>query len=811
MMKNNRLLSIRFMLFFPLFIFCGLCSGQDRGIDKAYEWPMAAGDAAWTGYSPDPTIKPPFRLKWAVLWRGGLRATSFSVGGGRLYGRSVCLDAETGDLMYKAGFGGDTPTYYKERLYVGGKGVRVIDAATGKRLWYKYDYRLSPDTGPTSVSLTVCDGAVYTGLIRKHEGNDTYFAAALDTENGRELWAVPLLPIPKDYKRPSSGFTLRTGMGVPSVGGGRVFVTTRIPGAVYALDRTNGRELWRQEGVWGQYGLSTDGKHVWAADKEQGVWALDAKTGRKLWHWGGTDKGRHKGHYLRLGTGRHPPMLAEGKLVLSNYGRHYTGLDARTGKLAWVAGDNDAPYGGSCAAPIGAAGHVYTDALIGKDYNGSLSRPGIYAVDVQTGKCVWKHPLSSKSCARSSVACSSIYVPGQYEICCFEAVPPDYTNEPQPPPARAAGPLSAMAKPFDGKPGDPGNKPEGGIDWPMQGGCPARCGLDINIGLPIKEAWKFNSGGRVRSSPIIAGGLVYAGSDSGKLFALELSTGRRKWSTPVNPPEESRDKIRWIRCAPAVAEGIVVCGADDGVMRAFEAKTGKPRWSFRTAGRIRSSPVIMGKRVVFGSWDGRCYCVRLSDGKEFWRYRVSDPGVRVYAPPAVARGRVYVGAWEDRSIHALDLGTGRPLAGFRFSPGRGVSIGLVLGLAVHRGFLMTAAWSKAKLSGRFFDPESGKGLGGAELLVKGSGSRARAGRYDGLRNPATDTIQAGDLTIGVNERGTLEIRRLSQKLGETAKLVWEWKSPARAEIWTAPAAAAGFIVIGSDDGHVYAFRYTKED
>ena len=92
----------------------------------------------------------------------------------------------------------------------------------------------------------------------------------------------------------------------------------------------------------------------------------------------------------------------------------------------------------------------------------------------------------------------------------------------------------------------------------MYGGGPERCGLDIRINLPVEEAWKFPTGGKVRSSPVIAGGLAYVGSDSGRLFAVNLSTGARQWEADIG----SR-----VRSAPAVADGIVVCGADDGVLR----------------------------------------------------------------------------------------------------------------------------------------------------------------------------------------------------------------------------------------------------
>jgi outer membrane protein assembly factor BamB len=240
--------------------------------------------------------------------------------------------------------------------------------------------------------------------------------------------------------------------------------------------------------------------------------------------------------------------------------------------------------------------------------------------------------------------------------------------------------------------------------------------------------------------------------------------------------------------------------------------------------------------VVFGSWDGRCYCVRLSDGKEYWRWQVGDPGVRLFAPPAVANGRVYVGAWEDRKIHALDLGTGKPLAGYEAKSGYSTKVSLVQGLAVYRGLVATC---NDRL-GQLIDPNNGEvlcryvGLGskllpalpafsgeriylpcspqGTRLSAALSRAKARPDekrRAERFKSPVLNApLVGGRLLVAATEAGTLEVRRLPEEQSdEVSQIVWEWKSPSSAEIHTAPAAAAGFIVVGSDDGHVYAFRH----
>ncbi len=803
------------------------------------EWPMLGHDAGWSNYSPDKRVKPPFRLKWATFVDSSHR-TTMSVAGGRLYGRDSCLDAETGDLLWTANLGGvTTPTYYQGRLYTAKRGVSAFDAATGKKLWGKLGYGICRKS---VTGLPVCDGAIYCGRFKEQNGRKTYFACALDAKNGNEIWSTPLIATPKKDK-PRKGYDLRVGMGEAAVAGGRVFFTTHVPPAVFALDQKTGKELWRREGVWGQSGVSADEKHVWATDEQQGVVALDAKTGKQLWQWGGSKQHRAKTHYMSVGTSNKQPAFAYGKLFTSNYGRRYTALDAKTGKELWVTGDLKCnPWVGSCAPAVTAAGYVYSSGLYGSEFNARNYLFRLYAVSQATGKPVWKHPVGSRSCARATVAYGRVYLPGDGEYWCFEPVGADYKNDPQAPPSAPAGSLTAMAKPFGGKAGtaEAGDKPKGGKDWPMYGGSPARCGLDVKLGLPVKDVWKFQTGGKVKSSPVIADGTVYVGSDSGELFALDLATGRKKWSAKVTPHPKSKTQSKWLRSAPAVAKGIVVCGADDGVLRAFDAATGKPKWQFRTAGQIRASPAIVGDRVVFGSWDGRCYCVRLSDGKEFWRWEAEDVRMRVQAPPPVAGGRVYVSPWEGRKVFALDLGTGKPVAGYEI---RGSypkpRVGLAQGLAIYRGViaatglqsdgaLLDAASGKllgtsglygsatfpclpAFGGGNIYQPASGPGAAklSAALAKKRRGGKKKR-RPARFKNTARNILVAGDLLVAATRKGTLEVYA-SPKAGsdEQPKLVWEWKSPSGAEIQTSPAAASGFIVVGSDDGHVYGFSYGK--
>jgi outer membrane protein assembly factor BamB len=60
---------------------------------------------------------------------------------------------------------------------------------------------------------------------------------------------------------------------------------------------------------------------------------------------------------------------------------------------------------------------------------------------------------------------------------------------------------------------------------------------------------------RIDSSPAIAGGRVYVGSNDGRLYALDLASGTVAWQ---------HDEGAALSASPALASGRVVIGSTEG-------------------------------------------------------------------------------------------------------------------------------------------------------------------------------------------------------------------------------------------------------
>ena len=214
--------------------------------------------------------------------------------------------------------------------------------------------------------------------------------------------------------------------------------------------------------------------------------------------------------------------------------------------------------------------------------------------------------------------------------------------------------------------------------------------LDADTG---KVRWKVTMG-PTESSPLVAGGLVYVGDWSGKLYALNARTGRVVWTyqtgdkikdgvayaggrvyfgsydSHVYALNARTGKLVWKAGAqqrlgatgtfystPAVAYGRVYIGSTDGKMYSFGATSGKLRWSHGTGSYVYSSPAVWNRGVYAGSYDGTFYCFDAATGDVRWQFKTNGP---ISGSAAVINGVVYVANFGGRT-YGLDARTGKVL------------------------------------------------------------------------------------------------------------------------------------------------------
>ena len=186
-----------------------------------------------------------------------------------------------------------------------------------------------------------------------------------------------------------------------------------------------------------------------------------------------------------------------------------------------------------------------------------------------------------------------------------------------------------------------------------------------------RRLWRFDAGSPVTSSPAVATGLVVAMTRGGRIFAVSERSGRLRWSrqTGAELPFNTYPAGRWDVWAssPVISGSAVVIGGADGVVYALDLATGRTRWTARTGGRVRATPAVADGMVIVGSWDGRVYALDLATGAERWVHRTIGDTLdskafgfdrrAMQSSAAIADGGVYVGS-RDGGLYALDLRTG---------------------------------------------------------------------------------------------------------------------------------------------------------
>ena len=166
------------------------------------------------------------------------------------------------------------------------------------------------------------------------------------------------------------------------------------------------------------------------------------------------------------------------------------------------------------------------------------------------------------------------------------------------------------------------------------------------IGNTVSLKWKYETGGEVKSSPVVSNGIVYVGSDDHKVYALSATNGKQLWNFTTNGPVSS---------TPAIENGIVYIGSTN--LYAINSTTGRQIWNFTPDFPVDYSELAITNGIIYFQ-AGYTYALNASDGSLIWTFSPFDNMDRKsWFSPAIANGIVYAGSI-DGKIYALNATTG---------------------------------------------------------------------------------------------------------------------------------------------------------
>ncbi len=321
-------------------------------------------------------------------------------------------------------------------------------------------------------------------------------------------------------------------------------------------------------------------------------------------------------------------------------------------------------------------------------------------------------------------------------------------------------------------------------------------GIYLAPGVPALHGlkWKFKSDGPIISSPAVADGMVYFGSNDHYLYAVKAADGTQSWRFKTGSRVSS---------SPAVAAGRVYFVSYDGYVYALDARSGELRWKFASQGERRftathlhgslpaaesmpdpfdlflSSPTISGGTVYVGSGDGAVYALAADTGALRWKFKTGDV---VHASPAVAEHTVYIGSW-DSYFYALDAESGREK--WRFKTGEDPDIHNQVGIQSSAVVIDGVVYFGCRDSQLY-------------ALDAATGSKRWSFSNHGSWVISTPIVYGGSLYFATSDSGLLHA--LDAKTG-AALYSLEFK---HWPMFSSPAIAGGILYIGSHAGTLVA-------
>lgn len=311
----------------------------------------------------------------------------------------------------------------------------------------------------------------------------------------------------------------------PVIAGGRVFVTvenTQTYGThLYALNASTGATDW-SVGLAGTYGFSAlayNGRAIFALNYDGLLTAFSASTGHELWATQMPDQWAFTA----------PPTAYDGVVYVSGagYGGYVYAVSEADGRVRWEGtvanGDKSSPAVDDTGAYVSYDGQ--------QDYRFSLR-----------GKLVWHHATCCEGGGGSTAVLHGrhVYARGALDT-------PVILSKST---GASSGTFASQTAPaFDST--NMYTLDNGYLVAVDPSGSPDR--------------WSFG-GGTLVTAPVVAGGAVFAGSSTGRVYAVSATTGKQIWtgvagSVIVGPDEQNADVL----VGMAVGDGLLVVPAGNAL------------------------------------------------------------------------------------------------------------------------------------------------------------------------------------------------------------------------------------------------------
>lgn len=359
------------------------------------------------------------------------------------------------------------------------------------------------------------------------------------------------------------------------------------------------------------------------------LYAIDQETGKEKW--------KYKSRMPIVSS----PAVAGGLLYFVSSAGSLGALDIATGKIKWVLpteferkfeARNLHGYP-SAAQTMPDAYDIFTSSpavFNGKVYFGS-GDGNVYAADAQTGLLQWKFATKDVVHASPAIANNTVYI-GSWDSYLY-AIDAD-TGQQKWSLKTGEDPVIHNQVGFQSSPAV--------VDGTVYVGCRDAHVYAVDAATGHKK-WDYpTSKSWVIGTPAVRDGVVYVGtSDSSRFMALDAKTGRLRFNF---------DAKAYMFSSAALAGDLAYVGDHNGKLYAIDIKSGKLAWEFQTEGAKKDPFKVLNPD---GSMNQDAFAPLFNDFEDMYLdiYRFASVGA-VMSSPVVDKGAVYFGSM-DGSMYAL--------------------------------------------------------------------------------------------------------------------------------------------------------------
>ncbi len=176
-----------------------------------------------------------------------------------------------------------------------------------------------------------------------------------------------------------------------------------------------------------------------------------------------------------------------------------------------------------------------------------------------------------------------------------------------------------------------------------------------------QEIWRFKTEGEIRSSACVVENIVYFASADGNLYAVNKTNGTLLWKFG-SQGEKMYDLWDYYLSSPISDSKTIFWGSSDGNIYALKGENGNLKWKYQTDDIIHASPVIYNDKIYFGNFNGNFYCLQKENGTLDWQFKTIGatyfPKGEIQRAALVENDAIYFGS-RDYNMYALDVKTGR--------------------------------------------------------------------------------------------------------------------------------------------------------